>query len=222
VKVVTSKCLTLFLGVLTGLLLTMNVNAESGAMQDYFKAGMQASSAGDYSTALNKFKKARQAGMDTAALQYNLAVSYYRLQQYENARRIFSQLTSVSTFEQLAYFNLGLIANKQKDEHASIRWFQRAYRNVSSKKVRLLAKEALRRLGAAPRKVRHFDPRWTGFVASSLAADSNVTLLNNDLLGVTNQSDTVVDVSASASRWLKGDINNGVRTTYEQSSLFFS
>lgn len=206
---VIAKRLMLFVIVLSGALITTNVNAES--MQEYFKAGIQASATGDYSTALRHFKKAGQAGMDSVVLKYNMAVSYYRLQQYENARMIFSQLTSVSTFEQRAYFNLGLIANKQKDEPDAIRWFQRAYRDVSNKNIRLLAKEALRRLGAAPRKIRHLDSGWAGFVSSSLASDSNVTLVNSDLQNVTNESDTVVDVSVSAGRWLKGDINNGVR-----------
>jgi len=207
--VVITKRRMLLVCALSGLLIATNANAKS--MQDYFKTGIQAFSTGDHSAALRQFKMARQAGMDSAVLKYNMAVSYYRLQQYENARMIFSQLTSVSTFEQRAYFNLGLIANKQKDEPAAIRWFQRAYRDVSSKNIRLLAREALRRLKAEPRKVRHLDPGWTGFVSSSLASDSNVTLVNGDLQNVTNESDTVVDVSASAGRWLKGDINNGVR-----------
>jgi len=195
--------------VILGLLMMANANAGFG--QDYFDAGIQASSKEDYSVALRYFKKARQAGMDTAVLQYNMAVSYYRLRQYENARRIFLALTDVRAFEQRAYFNLGLIANKQKDEPAAVRWFQRAHRNVDSKQIQALANEALNRLGSSPRKVRRVDPGWTGFISGSLAYDSNVTLVNNDLLGVTNQDDTVMNVSASAARWLKGGINNGVR-----------
>ncbi len=209
-KVVT-RCLGLCGCVILGLLIMANANAGVG--QDYFDAGIQASGKEDHSVALRYFKKAKQAGMDTAVLQYNMAVSYYRLRQYENARRIFVALTDVRAFEQRAYFNLGLVANKQKDKSAAVRWFQRAHRNADSKQIQALAKEALHRLGSSPRKVRHVDPGWTGFISGSLAYDSNVTLVNNDLLGVTNQDDTAMEISASAARWLKGGINNGVRVS---------
>jgi tetratricopeptide (TPR) repeat protein len=194
---------------LLGALLFSNVNADP--KQDYFDAGVQAAKNGNYPVALQHFKNAEKSGLDTPALQYNLAVSYYKLGQYETARKLFSRLTDIATFEQLAYFNLGLIANKQKDEAAAIRWFQRAYRDVSSKKVRMLAKEALSRLGVSARKTRRLNPDWIGFVSSSLAHDSNVALLNDDLVGVADQSDTAVDISSYASRWLKGGMRGGVR-----------
>jgi len=203
-------------------LLMVTTNTRAGVEQDYFNAGVQASSKGDYSAALRHFKNARQSGMETAVLKYNVAVSYYRLQQYENARRIFLDLTDVNAFEQRAYFNLGLIANKQKDEPAAIRWFQRAHRNVDNKQIQALAMEALKRLGSSPRKIRRSDPEWTGFISSSLAYDSNVTLANSDLLGATNQNDTVLDVSALAGRWLKGGINNGVRMSFSASLQKYS
>lgn len=198
----------LLLGMLS---LLVEVDANAGPEQDYFKAGIQASEQGDYDNALQLFKKAEQGGLDTAALKYNIAVSYYKLKQFENARLIFVELTDVATFEQLAYFNLGLIANQQKDERAAIAWFQRAYRDVSSKKVQALAGEALKRLGALPRQTRRFSPAWSGFLSSSLAHDSNVALVNDSLNGVTGESDTVVDLSAYAGRWLKGDMRSGVR-----------
>ncbi len=212
VNMVVTKCSGLCWCVILGLSMMTNVNA--GFEQDYFNAVVQASSKEDYSVALRYFKKAKQAGMDTAVLKYNMAVSYYRLREYENARRIFLELTDVSAFEQRAYFNLGLIANKQKDEAVSIRWFQRAHRSVGSKQIKALAKVALSRLGSSPRKARRFDPGWTGFISSSLTYDSNVALVNNDLLGVINQNDTVMDISASAGRWLKGGVNNGVRMSF--------
>ena len=208
-NVVVTRGLRLCWCVILGLLIVVDANA--GLEQDYFNAGIQASSREDYSAALHYFEKAKQAGMDTPILKYNVAVSYYRLRQYENARRIFLALTDVRAFAQRAYFNLGLIANKQKDEPAAIRWFQRAYRSVDSKQIQALAMEALKRLNSSPRKTRRFNPDWAGFISSSLVYDSNVALVNSDLLGVTNQDDTAVDILASTGRWLKGGINNGVR-----------
>jgi tetratricopeptide (TPR) repeat protein len=200
-------------GLLVVLSLCVVATASADAGKDHFDHGIKASAAGDYAAALQYFKKAQQAGLDTAALKYNLGVSYYKLGQYESARKFFLELTNVPTFEQLAYFNLGLIANKQKDEAAAIRWFQRAYRDLSSEKIRKLSAVALDRLGVTARKTRRSPPGWTGAVSSSLTYDSNVLLANNDLVGVTSKSDTAVNVSAFGGRWLKGNMNNGVRMT---------
>jgi tetratricopeptide (TPR) repeat protein len=199
----------LLCALLLSILIFPDANADT--KQDLFAAGLQASAKGNYAVALQHFRNAQKAGLNTPALQYNLAVSYYKLGQFEMSRKLFLKLTDAANFEQLAYFNLGLIANKQKDEAAAIRWFQRAYRDVSSKRVQLLAKEALKRLGASASKTRRLNPEWTGFVSGSLAYDSNVTLANDDLVGVSGESDTAIDISGYASRWLKGGMSDGVR-----------
>ncbi|MBN4079563.1 tetratricopeptide repeat protein [Beggiatoa alba] len=189
----------------------MVATAFAGSAKENFELGIKTATSGDNTAALQYFKKAKQAGLNSAALKYNLAVSYYKLQQYENSRKIFSELTDIATFEQLAYFNLGLVANKQKDEAAAIRWFQRAHRNLSNEKIRSLAAVALERLGVSARNLRRTVSDWTGAVSSALVYDSNVALVNEDLLGVTSESDTAVDLSVTAGRWLKGNINSGVR-----------
>jgi len=204
-----SRCMVVVIVLVSGLLLATTSMADNSSR--YFNEGIKASIAGDYNTALQHFKKARQAGLNTSVLDYNLAVSYYKLQQYESSRQTFSKLTDTPTFEQLAYFNLGLIANKQKDEATAIRWFQRAYRNRSNEKLRKLAALALQRLGVSARKTRRSVPDWTGSVSSALARDSNVSLVNEELAGVTGESDTAVNLSTTAGRWLKGNVNSGVR-----------
>lgn len=191
--------------------LAVATSAYAASGEDDFERGVAAAAAGDDAAALQYFKQAEQAGLDTVALKYNLAVSYYRLQQYEAARKIFAELADVPSFEQLAYFNLGLIANQQKDEAEAIAWFRRAYRNPGSEKLRKLSAIALDRLGASVDERRREDKRWTGLVSSSLTHDSNVALANDELVGVTSESDTAADISVSAGRWLKGTINSGVR-----------
>ncbi len=183
---------------------------------DFFQAGVQAATAGEYKQALAEFKKARRAGMNTPVLKYNLAVAYYRTGQYEQARLIYVELSNEPSLEQLAYFNLGLIANKQKNSAAATRWFRRAYRHVgndrSAQRIRTLAATALKRLGASGTRTRQ-DRRWSARLSTSLASDSNVTLVNDELAGVTSQSDTYVDFSANGGRWLKGRGDRGVRLT---------
>ena len=202
--------------------LAVVTTASADAGKDNFDRGVKASASGDYAAALKFFKKAKKAGLATTALKYNLAVSYYKLQQYESARKIFAKLADVPTFEQLAYFNLGLIANKQKDEAAAIRWFRRAYRNLSSEKIRKLSAIALQRLGASVSKTPSANKEWVGLVSSSLGHDSNVALVNDELAGVTSESDTAVDVSVLAGRWLKGTMNSGLRMTLGASLRKFS
>lgn len=197
--------------VVLSVILLMVSTAYAQSAMDYFKQGIRASAKGDNNQALQMFKKAELADLDTASLKYNMAVSYYKLQQYEQARLLFAALTDDPAFEQLAYFNLGLVANKQRDEAAAIRWFQRAYRSGESEKIQILSATALKRLGASPARRTQQQPGWSGFVAGSLGHDSNVTLVNNDLLGTTSESDTALDLFASAGRWLKGDMRSGVR-----------
>jgi tetratricopeptide (TPR) repeat protein len=192
-------------------MLLMVSTAYAQSAMDFFKQGIRASAKGDNNQALQMFKKAEQAGLATASLKYNMAVSYYKLQQYEQARLLFAALTDDPAFEQFAYFNLGLVANKQRDEATAIRWFRRAYRSGQSKNIRALSAEALKRLGVSPARPKQQRPGWSGFVAGSLGYDSNVTLVNNDLLGATSESDTAMDLFASAGRWLKGDMQSGVR-----------
>ncbi|MCK4709199.1 MAG: hypothetical protein KAU21_11330, partial [Gammaproteobacteria bacterium] len=136
---------------------------------------------------------------------------YYRLGLYEKAKKSFSALTDAAKFKQLAYYNLGLTANKQKDKAAAIAWFQRAFRTGKSDKVKILAREALKRLGAAPISSSVASNKWTGLLSASLLSDSNVTLVNDDQATVTSKSDTSLVLSAFGAKWLKGGRNDGVR-----------
>ncbi len=178
---------------------------------DSFSQGVKAADSGKYESALQHFEKAKKAGLDSAGLNYNIGVAYYKLGQYESAKKVFTALTKVKEYQQLTYFNLGLVANKQKDKAASIKWFQRAFRTGKSDKVKILAREALKRLGAAPRRMSKPKKKWTGLLSTSFVSDSNVTLVNEDLAGVTSQSDTSMILSAYGANWLTGGRTGGTR-----------
>ena len=202
---------TVFSGLFLSIMLMFSpfVFAQSG--QDYFNQGVKAAESGDYRSALVQFQKAKKAGLDNSALRYNFGVAYYRLGLYEEAKKSFIALTDVAKFKQLAYYNLGLTANKQKDKAAAIAWFQRAFRDGKSDKVTILAREALKRLGAAPKRTTKPKRKWTGLASASLSSDSNVTLVNDDLAAVTSKSDTSITLSAYGARWLTGSRDDGVR-----------
>ncbi len=178
---------------------------------DYFNQGVKAAGSGDYRVALSKFLKAKQAGLDSSALKYNFGVAYYKLGLYEKSKNNFVALTDVAGFKQLAYYNLGLIANKQKNKAAAVTWFQRAYRSGKSDKVKILSREALKRLGAVPKKISAPGKKWTGLLSASLYSDSNVSLANDDLAAVSSKSDTVMVLSAFGTKWLIGGSADGVR-----------
>lgn len=183
--------------------------AQSGS--DHFNLGVKAAKSGNYQRALKQFQQAKKLGLDTPALKYNLAVAYYKLGQFNQARKDFAELVKVPDYRQIAYFNLGLVANKQNDRATAVDAFSHAYQEGKSDKIRILAAEALQRLKAPlPKKVT-VRKRWSGFLSGGFASDSNVTLANNDLLGVTSQSDTYYFLSGYGAYWLQGGRNAGTR-----------
>ena len=183
--------------------------AQSG--QDYFNQGVKAAESGDYRAALAQFQKAKKAGLDNSALQYNLGVAYYKIGSYKKAKKAFTLLSDIDGYKQLAYYNLGLVANKQNDKAAAITWFQRSFRTGKSDKVKILAREALKRLGAAPKRESVSNKNWTGLLSTSLLSDSNVTLVNDDLTAVTSESDSSITISAYGEKWLSGGRSDGIR-----------
>lgn len=183
------------------------VMAQPG--MEEFRQGVKAAGSKDYRSALKNFQQAKKAGLDSAALQYNLGVTYYKLGQYEKAREEFSALARVEKYKQLANYNLGLIANKQNRKSEAITAFQSAYQTGESDKIRGLARAALKRLGAKPSKLTR--KKWAGLATTSYTSDSNVSLVNDDLAGVTTRSDTSIVLTGLGAYWLEGASNDGLR-----------
>ncbi|WP_455217143.1 hypothetical protein [Kaarinaea lacus] len=176
---------------------------------DDFNKGVASANAGDFNSALKQFLKAKKAGLDSPALQFNLGVSYYKLAQYEKARKEFDRLKNLENYKQLANFNLGLIANKQDKKAEAIAAFQLSLNSGDSEKIKLLSREALKRLGVKPEETKK--PSLAGLLTLSYATDSNVALVNDDLAGVSETSDNSVILSALATNWLTGDSGGGWR-----------
>ena len=60
--------------------------------KDYFRQGIVASKQGNHTEALTAFEQAKAKGLDSAALHYNLGVSYFRLGRYQEAEQAFLRL----------------------------------------------------------------------------------------------------------------------------------
>ena len=185
----------------------------AGEAEDSFAKGVKAAETGDYKSALKSFLQARKQGMDKPVLDYNLAVAYYRLGRYTEARKLFTRLAREPKFTSIAYFNLGLIANKTGDERSAIDWFLRTYRNTEDAKLKALSAKALKRLGVDAKKAVA-TKNWGGFAAVNAGFDSNVKLANEDLIGVTGNSDNFAEILAVGNYWLRGGRNDGVRLAF--------
>lgn len=195
---------------LAGTLMLAPVAVLAGTAEDDFSQGVKAASSGDYKAALTHFLQAQAQGMNKPGLDYNLAVAYYRLGQYAEARKVFTRLAKDPKFTDIAYFNLGLIANKTGDERAAIDWFLRTYHNSDNARLKALSARALDRLGVDVKK-GSAKKKWGGFAAANLGYDSNVRLANEDLIGVTNESDNSMEVLAAGNYWLTGGREGGLR-----------
>ena len=86
------------------------------ANPDSWTAGQQAFEDGDYRAALDYFTNAWDAGLPGPAVQYNIAVSLYKLRRYVDARKSFEEIARQHPkMRVLAEYNLGLVANRLGD-----------------------------------------------------------------------------------------------------------
>lgn len=193
-----------------GLVMLAPIVAQAGPAEDSFSQGVKSANTGDYQVALDAFLRAQSQGMKKPTLDYNLAVAYYRLGRYSEARKVFTRLAREPQFTHMAYFNLGLIANKTGDERSAIDWFMRTYRNTPNEKLKALSARALKRLGIDAEREAS-SKKWGGFAAINAGYDSNVRLANEDLIGVANEGDYSYEVMAVGNYWLSGGRNGGVR-----------
>jgi tetratricopeptide (TPR) repeat protein len=140
----------------------------------HWEAGKEAFSTGDYANALASFEAARDAGLDTPAAHYNIAVSQFRLGLYEQADRGFASLGQrFPAMRGLSEYNRGLVALRLGDRASARRHFLRAYDlSIDDATLRTLAVQRLRELEDDLPRVS----RWQGAVGVRAGFDDNVAL----------------------------------------------
>ncbi len=111
-----------------------------------FVKGIEAFRKGSYDDAVFYFKKAKESGVTGSNIEFNLAVSYYKLEKYELAKEGFLMAAKQEKYRQLAYYNLGLVADKQNNTNEAIRWYQKASALRSDSKIASLAKSKISKL----------------------------------------------------------------------------
>lgn len=150
------------------LLATAEVEASGGAD---FDAGVAAFRDGRLHDALAHFSSAQAAGLDTPRLQYNLALTHYRLRHYDASEGLFRSLLASPEFEAPAAYHLGLIAERRGDPLAARAWHARVHAQSGDEALRALAEAGLER-------VRAFRDT-TVYVFAGSGFDSNPALLDD-------------------------------------------
>lgn len=184
---------------LTAIILLFSSELLASAESD-FKAGVEAFKAGNNAAAAQYFESAQKQGMDSVSLQYNLASSYYKLGRYEEAKKYFHQVNKTVEMRDLAEYNLGLIAIKEKDGTLARKYFNSVATMGKDTKLIKLSKKQLMALSKK-------EDRWKSYIASHLGYDDNISSVSGD--SVLDIADTFVDLFATVDLLLSGRRSDG-------------
>ncbi|WP_191965249.1 tetratricopeptide repeat protein [Marinobacter halotolerans] len=159
---------------MAALFLSQGVSADnSPTPQADFQSGVAAFQAGDLDRAKRLLEQARNAGLDSSALRYNLGVVYFRLGLYDKAEAAFSGLLD-TPHAPLARYNLGLVLKQKGDLEGARQWFARAADQQSPEQIQTLAQRQLmpsaRDAGADSPSVR-----TVGFLSTAVGYDDNIS-----------------------------------------------
>jgi tetratricopeptide (TPR) repeat protein len=173
--------------------------ALASAKEDY-NNGVEFFKKGDYHSAIASFKSAEHAGMESAALFYNLGSAYYKIEQYASSKKYFSRVTEYPDKRALAEFNLGMIALRQSNTKQALAHFKYAEANSSDKKIVAAAKQTIAELTGTAK-------RWGTYLLANFGYDDNISVTPDNLaLGV---DDTFYNIYASADFVVQGKRKHG-------------
>ena len=148
--------------------------AEEVSPRDTLHAGIAAFKEGDLATARQLFEQARNAGLTSSALQYNLGVVYFRLERYSEAEAAFLSLLD-TPHAPLARYNLGLVFKAQGQHKLARRWFHQAAEPSSPEQIRSLANRQLQtQKQSAPDSSPPSNIRTIGLVSLAMGYDDNI------------------------------------------------
>jgi len=191
-----------------GLLLGVALNAQAQSPEELFQRGLDAVRSGQNRQALELFRQAREAGLESGALFFNLGVTHYQLQQYPQARAAFENLTGHPTLAPLAWYNLGLVALKTGDAGRALEAFTKARTEAGDPRLRALADKKIGELkGNSARQTPA--KRWAGAV--SLGAGRDDALQDPAEQVATEEADEFAELFALGSGVIAGAPGDGWR-----------
>lgn len=146
-----------------------------------FAEGNDAFKSGRYETALAKYRAARDTGMHSSLLYYNLGVTHYKLLNYSLAESAFERATEDPNLTAVAYYNLGLTHKAAGDVISARAWFEAAWEETDSEGLKQLATKAIVSLNVEQQKrasnwrePQSYDGTFDFFVATRVGMDDNV------------------------------------------------
>ena len=152
--------------------------AQPQAAHRAFAEAAAAFEQGRYEPALSGFVAARAAGMDDAAVNYNIAVCYYKLGRYAQAAAAFRQVAArFQSLRDLADYNLGLSLLRQGRDKEARAVFERVRAAKDPKLVRLAEAALARTAPPAPAAIAR-----TALVNINAGRDDNVALVETPIL----------------------------------------
>ena len=104
---------------------------------------------GLYRAALLRYREANAAGLDSPLLHYNLGVTSYKVQRYDDAEASLERAVADPRRAPFALYNLGLTARAKREELAAERWFRLALERADRRELRTLAEAGLQSVTVA-------------------------------------------------------------------------
>ncbi|GGY83324.1 tetratricopeptide repeat protein [Marinobacter zhanjiangensis] len=140
--------------------------------QQLLQSGVSAFERGDLAQARRLLEQARASGLASSALHYNLGVLYYRAGRYPLSRQAFRELLG-TRHDDLARYNLGLVAQAEGREREALGWFRQVAASSEQQSLRRLAERQLQ----GPTESQAPAPaEWLGFASLSVGYESNLAL----------------------------------------------
>lgn len=121
---------------------------ESKALtsEEMFADGNRLSRDELYWAALLRYEQAKEAGLSTAVLYYNIGVTHYRAGQHKRAREALLTAAQSPRLRVITHFNLGLNEYAAGDVDKALEWFYMARDQSENREIRKLARTAISRL----------------------------------------------------------------------------
>lgn len=184
-----------------------------------FRSGIAAFQDGDIGKARVFLEQARDSGLESSSLLYNLGVVYFRLDLLDQAETAFTELLD-TPHAPLARYNLGLVLKKKGDVQGARTWFHQAAGDPSPDEVRALAKQQLASLpsrsseysatgaGAPPERGGRLMSN-VGFLSTAAGYDNNIASTPNS--AATNRAGAFADLLASGRVYLNQQSGSAIR-----------
>lgn len=198
------------------LLLTSNL-VYASALTD-FKQGAALFELGDYTNAATKFEHALSDGMKTTALYYNLASTYFKLNNFNKSRVYFKELQKLPEMKSLAEYNLGLIHEKLGDNKQANRYFKSVIKDNKDRKLVSLAKIKIYGKNPDLKKISTYTSIKIGY-------DDNINVSPTGT--VIDEADSFTEYFVTADYLFSGNRKNGwisdvtlFRSSYTDSNIY--